>query len=479
MRTNNVVKISAIAELLSEFNSIIHSDLVRSLSAKEKRFFSRNRNMTFFHLIYYFIFRHCNTSNYELSSFYSSLHCLDKRISKQALNVDIKKMNPNVMTYLIYQFATLFYHSPLPKTYRGYTLIAEDGTYVDIPYNVLNLNTYQFCEGKSVRNMFDVLKIQSKSGGLYDVMNGLFIDFSMKPAPYSETPLAFEHLYRTEPLLKDKNVLYLADRYYGSAEIISHLEALDYHYCIRGKSYFYKKQVEQMKSNDEWIDVEIDQKWLKRFRFSTEAKEERIKHPTMRIRVVKFNYQYTDNKNKTCETELIYFTNLSEKEFSTADIIKVYSMRWDIEVSYKTLKTTQELERFISSDGDVSKCCVYGKILFHNIAGLFRKELNKSLEKEDKESHQKYAVNITQLHNVIREINILLAMVKGKKYTLKKKLSSIEGILHKIKVPIRPDRHNKRWGRIMVNSPSYRFTLDGRNYPKVRRHKGVLMTIAP
>lgn len=475
----NVVKISSIATLLFDFNSIIHSDIVHSLSAKEKRFFSRNRNMSFFHLIYYFIFRNCKDSNSELSSFYSSLHCLEKRISKQAINKAIKKMNPNVMSYLIHQFASLFYHSSLSKTYRGYTLIAEDGTYVDIPYNVLNLNTFQFCKGKYIKEIFDVQKIQSKSGGLYDVTNGLFIDFSMKPAPYSETPLAFEHLYRTAPLLKDKKVIYLADRYYGSAEILSHLEALDYHYCIRGKKYFYKKQVAQMKTNDEWIEVEVDQKWLKRFRFSLEAKEERENHPTVKIRVIKFNYSYQDNKNETCDTDLIYFTNLSEKEFSTTDIIALYSMRWDIEVSYKTLKTTQELERYISSDGDVSKCCVYGKILFHNIAGLFRKELNQFLDEEYKQNNQKYNVNITQLHNAIRETNILYAMINGMKYTIKTKLRSIKEIIHKIKVPIRPDRHNKRWGRIMLSAPTYRFPLDGRNYPKFRRYKGVLMTIAP
>ncbi len=28
-----------------------------------------------------------------------------------------------------------------------------------------------------------------------------------------------------------------------------------------------------MESDDEWIEVEIDEKWLKRFRFSPEAKE--------------------------------------------------------------------------------------------------------------------------------------------------------------------------------------------------------------
>ena len=71
---------------------------------------------------------------------------------------------------------------------------------------VYNAYDFQFCLGKHVHDIFDVKKIQSKAGGLYDVMNGLFVDFSMKPAPYSETPLAFEHLYRTQKIFEGKKV---------------------------------------------------------------------------------------------------------------------------------------------------------------------------------------------------------------------------------------------------------------------------------
>lgn len=132
---------------------------------------------------------------------------------------------------------------------------------MEIPYNVYNIYDFHFVENQHIIDMFDVKKVQSKAGGLYDVLNGLFIDFSLRPAPYSELPLAFSHLYRSQSIFKGKNVIYLADRYYGSAEIISHLECIDYHYIIRGKSNFYKKQVALMKSDDEWIEVEIDEKW--------------------------------------------------------------------------------------------------------------------------------------------------------------------------------------------------------------------------
>ena len=198
MMMNSVVKSSELSQLFCDFNSIIQSDIVNMLCRKRKKDFTRNRNMNFYSIIYYFIFRNRTTTNADLTHFYSSIDKFERRISKQALNKAIKKLNPNVFTYLINQFASIYYASSLPKKYRDHLLIAEDGTYMEIPYNVYNINDFQFCMNQHVHDIFDVKKVQSKAGGLYDVTNSLFIDFSLKPAPYSETPLAFAHLYRTK-----------------------------------------------------------------------------------------------------------------------------------------------------------------------------------------------------------------------------------------------------------------------------------------
>ena len=88
------------------------------------------------------------------------------------------------------------------------------------------------------------------------------------------------------------------------------------------------------------MKVEIDEKWLKRFRFSIEAKKLRKENSPLKIRVIKREYRYTDNKNKKQCENLIYFTNLSTESFTTDEIMEIYSRRWDIEVSYKTMKTT-------------------------------------------------------------------------------------------------------------------------------------------
>lgn len=474
-----VVKSQSVSLLLSKLNDIISSDTSHLLCAKRKQDFTRNRNMTYTDIIYYFISRCCTNSDSELTRYYSSMKKFSKRISRQGMNKAVKKLNPNIFNYIIKEFAKEFYKSDLVKTYKGYLLLAEDGTSLEIPFSLRNIYEYDFQTNRTVKEIADVKTIVSKSAGLYDVTNGLFVDFTIHDIRCSETPMAFEHLNHMMNSFDDYPIIYLADRYYGSAEIISYLESHTIKYCIRGKSNFYKSQVGNMSTNDEWIDIEIDENWRKRFRFSQRAIDYVENNPHIKIRVVKSKYEYINDKKEKVTNDLIFFTNLSEDEFSTQEIIELYSRRWDIEVSYKTTKTTEELERYISRDGDVTKCCIYGKIIFHNIAGIIRKEMNKKLEDSHKSKDTQFCVNITQLHEVIRNTNMFYLMKNKKTKTIKEMIKETVKILDKIKVPIRPDRHNKRWGRVVIGKVKYRFTLDGRNFPKLRAYNHILMTVKP
>ncbi|WP_329754423.1 transposase [Catenibacterium mitsuokai] len=116
---------------------------------------------------------------------------------------------------------------------------------------------------------------------------------------------------------------------------------------------------------------------------------------------------------------MIYFTNLSGGDFTTDEIMEIYSRRWDIEVSYKTVKTAQEIERHISSDGDVARNDIYAKVLFHNIAGVIRKEMNQELKNRHVLDTREYVTNITQLHAIIHDTNFLYCLMSGLKERIK------------------------------------------------------------
>lgn len=471
---------TALSNLFRWFGNCLRSNEVRCQTRKSPRDFSRIYKFPWYDVLCYLIFRHEKCTQSEISSYYSSIGKPDLRISKQAAFKAVQKVRWEVFPILIRKLAEKFYSSSLVKTHKGYILLAEDGTTNALLPTAEALEMFGFVTNPTVKKADDAKKATSRSASLYDVTNGLIVNFSMNRYKRSEIPIAVEHLEQSHDLFGGKNVILLADRYYGGVEFFSIIESFGFNYCIRGKSNFFKKAIAEMESDDQWITVNIDKAWLKRLKYD-QPKARFADDPEFRLRIVKREYRYFDSRGNAHTEQLIYFTNLPEEEFSTSDIISLYAKRWDVEVSYKTLKTDLEWERFFSMDCSVEMCSIYSKILFHNLNGIVRKEMNLILSQEHIEDDNKYeyTVNIAQLTNSLRDFGLCRYLRSGNHQAINKLLHRIYDLRHKIKVPVREGRHYKRWGRVVMSSAPVRFRLDGRNWPRVIRVKGRLQTIRP
>ncbi len=473
-----------IAKLFRKFGAYIRSEEVRDLCRKKSSDFTRIFKFPWFDILLYVIFRckECVTS--ELSSYYAGIGWPEKRVSRQAAFKALKKLNPRVFDPLIHKFTELFYKSSLVKTFRGYLLLAVDGTTLNLPAGTLSLKRFGFSPGFHIKTEADAKKATSRSSALYDVTNGIILDFVMRRYKDSELPIAIDQLSRVIQYIRGKSAIFLADRYYDSVEVFSVLEGYGMKYCIRGKANFFKHYVEKMKSNDEWISVHISNAWRKRLKYD-QSRQRFETDSWIMIRVVKYRYRYFTKKGLPVNTDLIYFTNLSEQEFSSVDIVALYAKRWQIEVSYKTLKTDYEWERFFSSDCDTEICAIYGKVIFHNFCGVIRKQLDRMLEEDlvipENASTNKYEfrVNIKQLSNLIRDEGLCRAIRSGNTGKMENIFILTVLMIHKIKVSVRPDRHEKRWGKVVMSGHPTRFRLDGRSWPNTVNVNGRLHTIKP
>ena len=477
----NVVKnVSKISDLFSDFVNFLDDESVRSVARTSVSDFTRNKIFSVSDLLLILIFGNQNTMNRNIAEFFSRSGRTKECASKQALHQALQKMNPNVFSFLLKEFRNRFYNSDLVKTFKGYILLSEDGTSLEIPYSYSNLMDYRFVMNQHINDMFDVQKIVSKSAGVYDILNGFFADFCIRPATYSELPLAIQHIYRLKESLGDRPSIFLADRYYGSVELISLLEMQKMKYCIRAKSNFYKEQTKSIEK-DGWITLDIDEKWLNRFRYGEDIREYvRSNENQIKLRVVKHSYEFLNEKNISETVTLTYFTNLSEEEFSTDEIVDLYAKRWAIETAYKTLKVNEEIERVNSSKKNIIECKIYAKILLFNMVGILRGELDQVLMKKKTQTHKNgFKANQDFLLQICLE-DLYEICVKKKK-TLKKFRKYIRDILiaaSKKIVPVRPNRHYKRWGRFLISNFCYKFRLDGRNHPKVKNYKGGLITVS-
>ena len=106
----------------------MRTDEIRSAMRKKPSYFTRIFKFPWFDVLLYLIFRHEKCTQSEISSYYSAIGKENLRISKQATFKAIHKVHPRVFPLLIRKFAELFYQTDLVKTYKGYILLAEDGT---------------------------------------------------------------------------------------------------------------------------------------------------------------------------------------------------------------------------------------------------------------------------------------------------------------------------------------------------------------
>lgn len=463
--------------MFSWFGRFIKSEEVRVATRKAPNYFVRKYKFPWYDVLLFLIFRCRKCIGSELSQYYSQLGLSQLRISRQAAFKAIKKVDPSVFKLLIHKLAERFYQSDLVKTYKGYILLAEDGTTINFYKTNESLRRYGWVFNQHTTNEEKAKKATSRSAALYDITNGLIIDFAMKRFKDSEIPIAIEQL-DTIPLLQGHPAIYLADRYYGSVELFSMLESHGLKYCIRGKSNFFKHYIEKMKTNDEWIKVNIDAVWRRRLKYD-QVKKRFSLNPYINIRVVKHQYDIY-KKGKKESVDLIYFTNLSHEEFDSRDIMHLYSKRWEIETGYKTLKTDLEWERYFSKDCGSETCSIYAKVIFHNLSGILRKEMDKELIDTDLEVNKyKYQTNWKQLNELIRDEKLLRWIRNENPERLKIMIELIKILINKIKVPVRPNRHYKRWHRVIKQGKPMRFRLDGRDWPNTRPYNGLMMTVPP
>lgn len=468
----------SIARLFSRFGNYIRSEELRSLCRSHASDFTRVYKFPWYDRILYMIFRSEKCVSSELSKYFNAIGKPENQISKQALFKAAKKLNVNALIKLVHVLPEFFYETDLVKTYHGYILLAEDGTTLELMPEWAAILNYGFAKNQTVKDEFDATKAVSRSAALYDVINGLIVDFTMKRYTDAEMPMAIGHLQRTHSLYQDKKVIYLADRNYDSVELFALLELYGFNYCLRGKNNFFKHYIEKMASDDEWIEVTIDAAWLKRLKYSF-AIERFQKDPKIRVRVVKRSYTYTDEKGIEQTQDLIFFTNLPKEEFDSDEIALLYSKRWQLEVSYKTLKSTLEWERYFSNGTNTETCSIYAKVIYHNLLGIVRKHLDAYLGNQFSNNKYQYQMNVAQLNEFLKHHKLVRMLRAGNRSAIRRMLEILLLLIHKIKVPVRPNRHFQRWGRIVQDSNPHRFSLDGRNYPRVRDYQGVLQTVKP
>lgn len=318
--------------------------------------FTRRRKVSV-ELIFLFMFAFKGKSyKNELECFYQDIS-IPKNVSTWGFIKQRIKFNPEAIKEMNKDYLIDYYDkSHKDKKIKDYYILAGDGSDVVVPSTKENKEIFGY------RKDGNRQPAMAKVSVMYDCINKMILDIQLETYKFSEIELVNRHLKITREILKDKKIIYIFDRGYPSIRLI--LDLIDHNekFIFRLKSTDFKKEKKLIKSNDEWVNIIYDRARANQFRSDFEFMERLLQLKQIPLRFV----QVPIKTNDVQMIEEILLTNLDTNEFSLHDLKELYHLRWEVETSYRELKSKQKLEEFSGTKPQIIVQDIYINVFVFN-----------------------------------------------------------------------------------------------------------------
>ena len=340
------------------------------------------------------------------------------------------KILPCAFEFLLHEFTQSYTDE---KTYRGYRLLATDGSDLHIATNPHDPETFH--QNSPDEKGWNLLHLNA----MYDLCNRLYVDSLIQPSRYKNEGKALVDMVDRSHF--QENVIVIADRAYESYNNFAHIERKGWHYLIRVKDLgssgilsglllpsdeefdicvqriLTRKQTNQVKaqpdvyrfipstSTFDFLDLHIN----KFYPFS--------------FRVVRFKIS-----EDTYETVI---TNLDASDFPPQELKTLYNLRWGIETSFRALKYAVGLTSFHSKKREYIVQEVFARIILYNFAEMITSHVVIS----QADTKLAYQVNFTVAIHICRHFLRLWYNAP---------LPDVEALIRKNILPVRPNRKDIR-----------------------------------
>lgn len=277
-----------------------------------------------------------------------------------------RKLDPLAMRRVFHLFTGSFENY---KTYKGYYLLACDGSDVNICHNPKDRDT--FCVGTSAKKGFNQLHLNA----LYDVLNNIYQDVSIDTASKTGECRSLEGMLRSGQY--PRNSVIICDRGYEKYNLIATFIECGQKFIIRVKDIGSNGILSTLGLPDGEFDRNVE-KTVTRVNNKTTAGSGKYavlmnntpfdyidfenEYYEMSLRAVRFRI--------TEETYECLITNLTEEEMSTAEFREIYHLRWREETAFRDLKHTIGMLYFHSSNQDMIRQEIYGSLIMYNFCQM-------------------------------------------------------------------------------------------------------------
>lgn len=182
--------------------------------------FSRKRKMPLKDMLLCCLSKKGLTTTFELRNYFKEKGDLSMQLSVQGYLQQRKRLNPEIFPYLNCKYLMDFYRSDEPRLWKGYLLIAIDGSKAKVPNSKDNREAF----GNSGNQHSGKGQVRALVSGMYDVLNHFYLDIEIEHICISENELAKRNLKQLKKIGIRKPVVAVFDRGYPSLEFIDFLE---------------------------------------------------------------------------------------------------------------------------------------------------------------------------------------------------------------------------------------------------------------
>lgn len=297
------------------------------------------------------------------------------------------KISPDAFRFLFDELNNLF---PATDTYKGFRLIAVDGSELQIPVDFNDVDTLHSCCSK------DKFLSSYHVNACYDLLNNRYVDMILQGSHSKNEVLA---MWTMAERFHDDKAIFIADRNYPTWNNMAHIISSAHFFLIRSKDILSSSSIlRKFNLPDDEFDIDLSitlttkqtndvKEHPEKYRFlSTSSTFDFFEkdHPfyTIHFRVVRF-------KLEDSHTYESIVTNLDREEFSIEEIKELYHMRWGLEVSFRHLKYSSDLCALHARKRQSIQQEIWARMILCNMSFILMHHMIK--EKVDKvEKQRKY-----------------------------------------------------------------------------------------
>lgn len=409
--------------------------------------FSRTRKLPLKTLVESILFMGSNAIKDELYDFFD----FTDTPTTSAFVQQRQKLKSSAFRFLFDLFNEKTYSSN-NRLFKGYRLLAVDGSSVPISHDPNDKDTYikriskNHTPGKGY-NAFHMT-------GLYDLMDHTYVNVVIQGEARMNENDAFNEMITT---YNSSRAIFIADRGFESLNSFVYAMKNNQKYLIRVKDITSNGLLSSL-PKQETEEFDIYHQFIATTKQTNEVKQHKEKYKLLSTSS-RFDHFDEDNPYYPIDMRIVrikigedkyesIITNLDKSEFSTFEIKQLYGMRWGIETSFRELKYSVGLNAFHAKNRESIKQEIYARLLFYNFSERIIRKVKPKVPKKSRK--YLYAINSTRAFHNIR---IFLKRKRGGQ-----RPPDIESIIANEIEPVRPGRSDPR--KVRQQSPVcffYRF----------------------